>query len=101
MNSLSVFTITLFLLMTYINNWFRSYRNKLHSDMNRFKFPDSSHSAGTYKTEELINLNEPQSPTSLKYNDMSMSQSSDSHSYKIACECPASKSPKKDEDVII
>ena len=34
-NSLSMFTITLFLLMTYINNWFRSYRNKLHSDMNR------------------------------------------------------------------
>ena len=41
-NSLVVFSMMLLLLMTYINNWCRSYRNRTHSAMQSFKFPETS-----------------------------------------------------------
>lgn len=41
-NSLVVFTITLFILMTFINNWFKPLRRKTHTAMKSFHFPNNS-----------------------------------------------------------
>lgn len=37
-NCLALFCITLFLLMTYINNWFKKYRKNAHQASHNFKF---------------------------------------------------------------
>jgi hypothetical protein len=48
-NSLIVFAMTLLFLMTYINNWFRSYRNRTVNAMQSFKFPEKTSSpSATY-----------------------------------------------------
>lgn len=113
-NSLSVFSITLLVLLTYINNWFRSYRNKTHAAMNRFQFPDTpgqsesiqngqtannSHNSPYFELKDLGN----DSPKSLKYNDMSMSQSS-GRPYYLANDGSAHKSENQtaeEKEIII
>ena len=73
-NSLVLFTITLFILMIYINNWFKPFRRKTHTVMNKFHFPNSSAENRQVHTKDELNNYE--SPKSLKYNDISISESS-------------------------
>ena len=109
-NSLIVFAMTLLFLMTYINNWFRSYRNRTVNAMQSFKFPEntSSHSE-TYQRniieemQTLNNMNEEDSPKSLRYQENSMYSLSDRLSEKEDVQSESrhnhsSRSPQQDNN---
>jgi hydroxylamine reductase (hybrid-cluster protein) len=78
--SLVLFSITMFLFLTYINNWFSTYRHKTNSAIQNFKFPENASSISESYTkqrmEELQQLNKSDdSPKSLRYNEPSVSES--------------------------
>jgi len=96
--SLVLFSITIFLFLTYINNWFRTYRNKTTSAIQSFKFPENtssiSESYQRMRMEELQNLHNmkaDESPKSLKYNEPSVESVTQEE------EEPSDESPSKEK----
>jgi hypothetical protein len=82
LNSLAVFCITIFLLLTFTNRWFGYYRRQAHESSYNIRFPDNtdiSELSYTERMKELQNFtkNLDESPKSLKYFDDSIVSSNE------------------------